>query len=55
MSAIGMLNGGMARANAFMVTALRRGLGEMGYVEGRNVGIEYRWAEDHPELLSCPE
>jgi putative tryptophan/tyrosine transport system substrate-binding protein len=48
---IGMLNGGMANANAFMVTALRRGLSEMGYVEGRNVAIEYRWAEDQQDRL----
>ena len=48
---IGMLNGGMASANAFMVTALHRGLGEFGYVEDRNVGIEYRWAEDQQDRL----
>jgi len=48
---IGMLNSGMADANAFMVTALRRGLEEIGYVEGRNVGIEYRWAGDQQDRL----
>jgi len=51
MPVIGMLNSGMASANAFMVTALHRGLGEFGYVEGRNVGIEYRWAEDQQDRL----
>src|SRR5262249_2596033 len=29
----------------------RRGLAELGYVEGRNLAIEYRWAEFHPERL----
>jgi putative ABC transport system substrate-binding protein len=31
----------------------RQGLGEIGYVEGRNVAIEYRWAESHYERLSA--
>jgi putative ABC transport system substrate-binding protein len=48
---IGMLNGGMESANAFMLTALHHGLNEIGYVEGRNVRIEYRWAEDHQDRL----
>jgi putative ABC transport system substrate-binding protein len=51
MPVIGMLNGGIETANAFMVTALRRGLLETGYVEGRNVGIEYRWAGDQQDRL----
>jgi hypothetical protein len=35
---------GSADTNAYMVDGLRRGLAETGYVEGRNVTIEYRWA-----------
>ena len=32
-------------------TAVHRGLGELGYVEGRNLQIEYRWAEGHYDRL----
>jgi putative tryptophan/tyrosine transport system substrate-binding protein len=37
--------------SAFIFAAVRRGLAEMGYVDGRNLVIEYRWAQDHMERL----
>jgi putative ABC transport system substrate-binding protein len=49
--AIGFLNGGSAWEYARLAAAFRQGLGETGYVEGRNVLVEYRWAEGHYERL----
>src|SRR5258708_17841659 len=46
---IGFLNSGSPGAFGLVVCAFRQGLGEAGYVEHRNVGIEYRWAEGQVE------
>jgi len=45
MPAIGVLYGVSASQWTDRMAAFRRGLGETGFVEGRNVVIEYRWAE----------
>ena len=45
MPVIGIVNAGSADASAGLVAAVRRGLGETGYVEGQNVTIEYHWLE----------
>jgi putative ABC transport system substrate-binding protein len=48
---IGYLGLGSAQSDAFRVTAFRQGLKEAGYVEGQNLTIEYRWAEEHHDRL----
>ena len=42
---VGFLNSGTPAGLAQLTAAFRQGLNEAGYVEGRNVAIEYRWAE----------
>jgi len=48
---IGYLTGGSADTSAPLVEGFREGLRELGYTEGRNIIIEYRWAESKPERL----
>src|SRR5262249_48089437 len=48
---IGFLGGTSPGPLASAVAAFRQGLSEMGYVEGQNVAIEYRWAEGRYDLL----
>jgi len=53
MPLIGLLHPGSPEANAKYVAGFRKGLGEAGFVEGRNITIEYRWA--HGEGGRLPE
>src|SRR5271169_2015402 len=48
---IGFLGQAPASAWASEIEALRRGLNELGYVEGKNITIEFRWAADPDEAL----
>jgi len=55
---IGFLSVTFAGEQPHWLAAFRKGLAETGYVEGDNVSIEYRWAEDQynrlPELEQIP-
>src|SRR6516164_6647026 len=51
MPVIGFLNTRAPEQDAHLLAAFRQGLTETGYVEDRNVTIEYRWAEGDNERL----
>jgi ABC-type uncharacterized transport system substrate-binding protein len=51
MPVVGFLNAAIAENYVKFASEFRRGLHEMGFVEGKNVVIEYRWAEGHYERL----
>jgi putative ABC transport system substrate-binding protein len=51
MPVVGFLNGQKAADFAHLVTAFRAGLNQGGYVEGRNVAVEYRWAEGQQDRV----
>lgn len=51
MPVVGFLNGASPGPWAHNVAGFRQGLSEEGFDEGRNVAIEYRWAENRNERL----
>jgi putative tryptophan/tyrosine transport system substrate-binding protein len=50
---IGLLNQQTAETTASSLAAFHAGLEASGFVEGRNVAIEYRWAEGHNDRLAA--
>jgi putative tryptophan/tyrosine transport system substrate-binding protein len=48
---VGYLYSGASETSTFWLSAFRKGLSESGFSEGRNVGIEYRWAYNDPARL----
>src|SRR5262245_59112562 len=53
MPVVGLLRDSTAAGSEFMVNGLRKGLAEAGFVEGRNLIIEYAWTEGRSERLSA--
>jgi putative ABC transport system substrate-binding protein len=51
MPVVGLLGATTAHGYAAQLAAFRQGLSEAGFVEGRNVAIEYRWADDRYDRL----
>ena len=51
MPVIGFLRSTPAAGFEFLVNAFRQGLNEAGFVEGKNVAIEYRWADNQQDRL----
>ena len=51
MQMVGWLHSGTPAEYVERLAAFRRGLNEGGYTEGRNVAIEYRWAENQIDRL----
>jgi|SRR6516162_936522 len=51
MPLVGFMSARSPGESASLVAAFHKGLNETGYVEGRNVAIEYRWAEGKYDVL----
>jgi putative ABC transport system substrate-binding protein len=51
MPVVGFLHSGSPDSQAPLLAGLRRGLSETGYVEGRNLTIEFRWGDDHADRM----
>ena len=50
---IGILGRTTAEEYAFLIAAFRKSVTEAGYVEGQNVTIEYRWADNQADRLEA--
>jgi predicted small integral membrane protein len=48
---IGFLDGSTASGSAVLVEAFRQGLSKLGWIEGKNIAIEYRFAEGKTDHL----
>jgi hypothetical protein len=59
MPVVAFINGGSAVASAHYAAAFRNGLNETGYIEGKNVTVEYHWLDGQygrlPSLLALKE
>ena len=51
MPVIGFMNNGTPKEVEFLQAAFRQGVSETSYIEGKNVTIEYRWADGHHDRL----
>jgi putative tryptophan/tyrosine transport system substrate-binding protein len=51
MPVIGLLRSSSLAGSTYLLSALRRGLNEAGYIESQNVVIEYRWSENRFDRL----
>ncbi len=51
MPVVGVIYSGTSAGSTTILAALREGLKETGFVEGRNVAFEFRWAENQPDRL----
>jgi putative tryptophan/tyrosine transport system substrate-binding protein len=51
MPVIGWLSARSSESEGFMLGAFRQGLKDSGYIEGRNLAVEYRWADGQYERL----
>jgi len=51
MPVVGYLSARSPTDVGYLLVAFQRGLGEVGYAEGRNVAFEYRWANNHVDQL----
>src|SRR5262249_8835650 len=51
MPVVGFLRSTLATGFAYTVDPFRQGLNDAGFVEGKNVAIEYRWADNQEDRL----